>query len=120
MSMICLCIGFYSVNKIPVKVTSERSKTDRSKSDTQRKKVDTTEEDMKESETYHKMLTSTKVKVKSISQYGKKGQKSSKEKSDDKSDDKNLKRTSSHESIGEGYFKQLMKGQTKVKSISQY
>ena len=108
-----------SLEDIPDFSQSDTKKSPKSKNTKEDKN-----EDMKQSETYHKAIMDN-IKVKSVSQYPGPGVKPSKEKvakneAKAKADDQKVAKTSSQESIGEGYYKQLMKGQAKVKSISQY
>ena len=119
MSVIAFFLGFYESAVMHTKTTEDipdLSKTETAKSVKTKK--------TKEEGT---------GKVNPVSQFPDKGVKPTKEnqpkvgkpepkstKVDVKKDNKKPTKTSSQESIGEGYYQQLMKGQTKVKSISQY
>ena len=71
---------------------------------------------------YFKDLMKGNTKVKSISQYSGTAQKSVAQSQvpNDSNPKKSVKRTESEDSTGSGYYKQLMKSQKKVKSVSQY
>ena len=111
-AVIAYLIGFFSEPE-EIKYDSIGDKTIRTE----------TTEDEADSSDYMNALIKANTKVKSISQYGGLSQKnntSQKQEPKPSEETKATRRTASTESTGSNYFKQLMKGHGKVKSVSQY